>query len=121
MGRYVKLYITTPMHSTQLCVVELIRTTPAPMVQDIKARLVLCIVSAYAETSCVSPARGFTARGIGCRPRARVPSVADSGVGRASTTVLDPRNYAKNIAAQPRQEPRSAWVKRMLPIRTIHS
>ena len=40
-----------PDASCQLCVVELRRTTPAPMTQDSKSRLVLCIVSAYPETA----------------------------------------------------------------------
>jgi len=43
--------LSTPMHSCQLCVVALRRMTLAPMAQDIKARLVLCIVSAYPETA----------------------------------------------------------------------
>jgi len=91
------------------------------MAQDIKARRVLCIVSACPKTAWVSPARGSTAPGIGCLPLARVPDIAYSGLGQGSTTVLDPRNYAKNIAASPRQEPRSACVKRILGIRTMPS
>jgi hypothetical protein len=91
------------------------------MAQYSKARRVLCIVSAYPNTVRVSPARGSTASRIVSRPRARVSDIANRGLGRGSTTVLDPRNYAKNIAASPRQEPRSACVKRILRIRTIPS
>jgi len=91
------------------------------MAPDIMARRVLYIVSAYPKIACVSLAHDPTALGIGCLLRAREPDIANSGFGQGCTTVHDPRNYAKNIAVKICQEPRSACVGRVLPIRTMHS
>ena len=45
-GRYVKLYIATPMHSSQLGIVVLRRTTLTPMARRVRGRRFLYIVTA---------------------------------------------------------------------------